>query len=260
MTASEKLQLLMVQQNQSQNLSMHMNSINAMTAGGKKAREVYVGNLAIGMVTDQMLKDFFNTALKGLVPQESATDAVMSVWMAPDMKYTFVEMRTADLATASMALDKVELCGRALNVGRPSGYVAPTPIGGMNSMIGMAAMQAPMSGMMASMNQLIGSKDTGPALSKCIVLENMLTAEDVDGDEYEEIVSDIKEEAAKHGAVDSVVIPRSGQPGVTKAFVKFASEDGAKKASDALGGRTFDGRKVVAKFIEEAQFDARMFS
>ena len=39
--------------------------------GGKKAREVYVGNLAIGMVTEQMLRDFFNTALKGLIPEEA---------------------------------------------------------------------------------------------------------------------------------------------------------------------------------------------
>jgi hypothetical protein len=36
-----------------------------------------------------------------------------------------VEVRTEELATAAMQLDKVELCGRHINVGRPKGYVEP---------------------------------------------------------------------------------------------------------------------------------------
>lgn len=247
---------MMVQQQQSQNLVQHMMNINAMTSGGKKAREVYVGNLAIGMVTESMLRDFFNTAMKGLMPEEAGTQAVMNVWMAADMKYSFVEMRTAELATASIALDKMELCGRALNVGRPSGYVAPSgPVAAATPMAGMAAMHTgPMASLMAGM---ASGEQTA---TKCIALENMLTQEDVAGDEYDEIVEDIREECAKHGAVEQVSIPRPGQPGVGKAFVKFAAVDSAKKASDALSGRTFDGRKVACKFMDEATYNAGTFA
>ena len=38
-------------------------------------------------------------------------------------KFGFVELRTEELATAALHLDKVELCGRHINVGRPKGYV-----------------------------------------------------------------------------------------------------------------------------------------
>jgi splicing factor U2AF subunit len=40
-------------------------------------------------------------------------------------RFGFVEMRTEELASSAMALDKVELCGRNINVGRPKGYVEP---------------------------------------------------------------------------------------------------------------------------------------
>ena len=42
-------------------------------------------------------------------------------------RFGFVELRTEELAAAAMQLDKVELCGRSINVGRPKGYVEPPP-------------------------------------------------------------------------------------------------------------------------------------
>lgn len=96
--------------------------------GGKKTRELYVGNLAIGMVTDQMLREFFNTALAGLSPEAANGPVVINVWMASDGKYSFVEFRTPELATTAIGLDKVELCGREIHVGRPSGYVPPVSL------------------------------------------------------------------------------------------------------------------------------------
>lgn len=255
---------MMVQQQQQAQMFSQMMNVNAMSMGGKKQRELYVGNLAIGMVTEQMLRDFFNTALKGLVPEEAHTPAVMNVWMAADMKYSFVEMRTEHLATSSIALDKVELCGRSLNVGRPSGYV-PSPVGAMpaaaNPMAGaMAAMQAAMGTGGMHMTSAAMATATNPSESKVVILENMLTEEDVAGDEYEDIVEDIKEECTKHGSVDKVCIPRPGNPGVGKAFVKFATVAAATKAMDALSGRTFDGRKVVVNYMPEADFDSSKFS
>ena len=41
----------------------------------------------------------------------------------PTGRFGFVEMRTEELSHQAMLLDKVELCGRSINVGRPKGYV-----------------------------------------------------------------------------------------------------------------------------------------
>lgn len=41
----------------------------------------------------------------------------------PAGRYAFVELRTEELATTAMTLDKTELCGRQMNIGRPKGYV-----------------------------------------------------------------------------------------------------------------------------------------
>ena len=43
-------------------------------------------------------------------------------------RFGFVEMRTEELASSAMAMDKVDLCGRAINVGRPKGYVEPPQV------------------------------------------------------------------------------------------------------------------------------------
>jgi hypothetical protein len=44
-------------------------------------------------------------------------------------KFAFVELKTEELATQALHLDKVELCGRPINVGRPKGYVDPNTPG-----------------------------------------------------------------------------------------------------------------------------------
>ena len=259
----------MVQQQQQQMLLANMQQMNAANGAGKKARELYVGNLAIGLVTDQVIRDFFNTAMLGVVPEEANNPAVVNVWIAPDMKYSFVEMRTPELATAGLTLDKMELCGRALNVGRPSGYVAP--IGGD----AMPPAPNPHAALFQGLQGLaqgapgtgLAQAPQGPPPSRAIALENMLTVEDVAGDEYDDIVLDIKEECEKFGQVLKVDIPKpppggatAGVAGIGKAFVKFDTIEAAQKAKATLGGRTFDGRKVVAKFIDEGSFDVRVFT
>ena len=42
-------------------------------------------------------------------------------------RFGFVELRTDELATSATALDKVELCGRHINVGRPKVLAAAVP-------------------------------------------------------------------------------------------------------------------------------------
>lgn len=50
---------------------------------GKKQREVYVGNLTIGAVTDQMLRELFNGALAHLVIDPVNNPAVVNASLDP---------------------------------------------------------------------------------------------------------------------------------------------------------------------------------
>lgn len=269
-SAAEKMQQQMAAQ-QTQSMLIQQMMMAQQNNGGKKTRELYVGNLAIGMVTDQMLREFFNTALAGLSAEAANGPVVINVWMASDCKYSFVEFRTPELATTAIGLDKVELCGREIHVGRPSGYVPPAGeagagqmggMGGMAAMGGMMGMGGGMPGMMG-MPGMLGMA-AGPPATKVLVLENMLSIEELATDEYDEIVSDIKDECSNYGPIEELIIPKpstdgSTVPGVGKAYIKFADEASSKKASDALTGRTFDGKKVACNYLSEDAFASRTF-
>ncbi len=57
-------------------------------ASGKKQREVYVGNLTIGAVTDVMLRELFNGALAHLMPDPQLNPPVINVGMDPSGGHT----------------------------------------------------------------------------------------------------------------------------------------------------------------------------
>lgn len=62
--------------------------LQALTGGNlslsnKKQREIYVGNLTIGVVTDTMLRDLFNGALAHLVPDPVANPPVINAALDP---------------------------------------------------------------------------------------------------------------------------------------------------------------------------------
>eukprot|EP00916_Digyalum_oweni_P009963 GHVL01016769.1.p1 GENE.GHVL01016769.1~~GHVL01016769.1.p1 ORF type:complete len:285 (+),score=49.93 GHVL01016769.1:45-899(+) len=106
------------------------------TTSSKKQRELYVGNLAQGIVVEQTLIDFF-TGLFHALPSyhqryASMGPPVLSAQLSADRKYSFVEFRDEVLAGTAINFNKTELCGRALNIGRPSGHIPgvaePTPL------------------------------------------------------------------------------------------------------------------------------------
>jgi splicing factor U2AF 65 kDa subunit len=71
-------------------------------------------------------------------------------------------MRTEELATSAMQLDKVELCNRCINVGRPKGYVEPP--GGHAPPATLASAQ-------------IFAAQLAKAPTRVLLLKNMLTAQ-----------------------------------------------------------------------------------
>lgn len=68
----------------------------------------------------------FDSAIGAAYPEAAATATpVVNINMHSEGKYAFVELATEEFAAAAMQLDKLDLCGRSLNVARPSGYVDP---------------------------------------------------------------------------------------------------------------------------------------
>ena len=104
--------------------------------------------------------------------------------------------------------------------------------------------------------------------SNILVLLEMVTQNDLmDDDEYKEIVEDIRDECSKYGVVVSITIPRPNKEkpdekvdGLGKVFVEFTANDQAIKARDALQGRTFENRIVIAQFYDPIKYSNKDFS
>jgi hypothetical protein len=65
-----------------------------------------------------------------------------------------VELRTEELATTAMSLDKTELLGRSMNIGRPKGYVPGTSAPGVAQDSGSVASLQRLHHQHSSMSQL----------------------------------------------------------------------------------------------------------
>ncbi|PPQ63301.1 hypothetical protein CVT24_006746 [Panaeolus cyanescens] len=110
--------------------------------------------------------------------------------------------------------------------------------------------------------------------AKILLMLNMVTAEDlVDDEEYGEIYEDVKEECTNYGELEDLRIPRpvkkdkgkwgEGQinaqdaarldeaAGVGRVYVKYKTTEGANKALNALAGRSFGGRSIIATLLSE---------
>uniref|UniRef100_A0A7S0RLP4 RRM domain-containing protein n=1 Tax=Pyramimonas obovata TaxID=1411642 RepID=A0A7S0RLP4_9CHLO len=72
------------------------------------------------------MRDLFNGALGAMDPDALANPPVVNLALDPSGKFCFAEFRTEELATLALHLDKVELCGRQIKVGRPRWYVDPS--------------------------------------------------------------------------------------------------------------------------------------
>lgn len=200
------------------------------------------------MVTPAQLKELFRAPLLTM-PNMSEADGplVNNVDLAADGKFAFVEFRDETIAAIALTLfDKMEVCGRALNVGRPRGYIesgatagasgAPAScFGGPLAVHGAPPPPPP------PMN--------GPTSSACIKLEGMLDDEILPDDEHAEIVDDIKQECESSGHVARIAVPRDG-PNRNVCFVMFDSAVAASVARASLDKRQFDGNVVRATFID----------
>jgi len=171
---------------------------------------------------------------------------------------------------ACQGLNDMELGDKRLVVQKAStGNTGPRPMdGGVGSIGGGAA-------------PLQGIGEGGGEPTTAMTLLNMVTPEELmDDEEYGEIVEDIREECGKYGTVMDVRIPRpeatskgtaaqtwkqtkGGEPveqqakerdGVGRVFVRFSQVEECKKALEAIAGRSFNSRVIIAAYIEESSY------
>ena len=173
---------------------------------------------------------------------------MLNVDIAPDGKFAFVEFRDEEICQIALTLfDKMELCGRTLNVGRPRGYVEPGA--------GLASTLLPQLGGFGALGAL-GGPPPPPAApaeppTKCLKLEGLIMPDMLTEAEYPEVYDDIKTECAQSGPVAQLRIPRTGEPQAGLVFVTYETLSGAAKAKEALHKRQFDGNTVLATFVPE---------
>ncbi|EDV96428.1 poly(U)-binding-splicing factor half pint [Drosophila grimshawi] len=111
-----------------------------------------------------------------------------------------------------------------------------------------------------SARQLVMQRLMRPQDSRVIILRNMVGPDDVD----ETLQEEIQEECSKFGIVSRVIIFNEKQTEnedddeaeiIVKIFVEFSAGVEAMRGKDALHGRFFGGRRVVAELYDQSLFD-----
>eukprot|EP00775_Hariotina_reticulata_P009732 gene9732-9890_t len=233
----------------------------------KAQRELFVGNLAPGTVTEQSLYQVFHSALVAAFPQASQPGQEPVLKVNITGRFAFVEFRLAEYATAALQLNgQIALMGNTLKIARPSSYVEPTQVGptsgnlggfgGMPGVMGAAGLAAPGPLAVGGLVPAAGCAAPDPLATLIptpfLCVTGMVTMDVLASDE------EYKEECSKYGSVVDIKVPRP-PPGTAaqlmgtdyfgKAFVHFADVPSAQKAKEAIHGRMFAGNVVQAMHI-----------
>lgn len=89
----------------------------------KPARQLYVGNLPVGVLGPQ-LAEFLGAAMQQMKLTLGVGSPVVGIWMSPDGRFALVDFRSLEEANRALALDKLPVGGGTmqLRVGRPKEY------------------------------------------------------------------------------------------------------------------------------------------
>jgi hypothetical protein len=221
-------------------------------------RTVYVGNLAQGVITNELLEEFFNQSLSHLVADPIATPPVNQVQIEGAAgRFAFVEFLSEEIATQALRMDQlVEIHGKVMNVGRPKGYVE-----GFDSRkaLAAAAMSASQEeGGVASVLPMAPN----PLLSErtpYVLLSNILPVGELrDTSSREGLKDAVMEEASKHGKVTEVIVPPPPRawddPLPGRLYVHYASADDAQRAKQVFHTRTLNGNSIYARCVSEDEY------
>ena len=208
----------------------------------RKQREIYVGNLAMGIVTRDIIEEFFNQALSHLVADPVRTPPVVQVKMEGSGRFAFLELRTQEIAKQALRMDKlVELHGRVMNVGRPKGYIEDY--------------QAPDVG--SSMGPSVPTTVVEPFPTQYLLLGNIWPAEDLkDAKERTSLKTAVLKEAKVHGSAKNAVVPEPPDTdGRGRVYVEYETVEDAKKGRDVFHTRTLNDSFIYARFVSQDEFE-----
>jgi len=99
-------------------------------AGGhvaRQARRLYVGGIPFG-ATEQNMIEFFNAQMRAAGLAKKPGDPILAVQINMDKNFAFLEFRSAEETTSSLAFDGIQFMGQSLKIRRPSDY-KPLPGG-----------------------------------------------------------------------------------------------------------------------------------
>lgn len=211
----------------------------------KKQREIYVGNLAQGIITKDILGEFFNQALSHMVSDPIAYPPVIEVKMEGSGRFAFLELRTQEMAKQAMRMDKlVELHGRKMNVGRPKGFIEDyqAPVG-----VSAGGMSLP-------------TEVKVPVPTEYLLLSNIWPAGELkEKKERTSLKTAVSKEAKMYGTVKTVVVPcpsdGCNDNGPGRAYIHYATVDDAKKAKDIFHTRTLNDNTIYARYVSVDEFE-----
>lgn len=220
-------------------------------------RTVYCGNLAQGVITNELLEEFFNQSLSHLVADPIATPPVKQVKIEGAAgRFAFVEFLSEDIVKQALRMDQmVEIHGKVLTVGRPKGYVE-----GFDSSKAKAALAAtremedgPASLLPMSPNPVLSEP------SEYVLLSNILPVGELrDTAARDGLKRAVTDEASKHGTVVEVSVPSPPKawadslPG--RVYIKYASVEDASKAKKIFDTRTLNGNRIYARGVTHDEF------
>ena len=90
----------------------------------KESRELFVGNVLASGVSEAVLKDFLNSAMKQVGLITGPEDPIVTCRM--NAKFSFIELRTPDDAKNALNLNGIPFMGQCLKISRPSKYIGPS--------------------------------------------------------------------------------------------------------------------------------------
>jgi splicing factor U2AF subunit len=226
-------------------------------------RELFVGNTTPEM-TESMLRDFLGNAMEQVGLNVKPGNPVNACRVSG--KFAFIELRTPQEAKNALNLNNIPFMGAQLRVGRPSKWSGPPDHHGNWEDILAKYMSGELLLGNTAPGQAAGPPPPGTVAqpmqltSRVVELQNMLTNDDlVNEEEYNDILEDTQEECGHFGQLISIHIPKAGEPGATKIYLEYSSNEDAAKAIAGLEGRTFDGRRVLAACYDEAKFAGKEF-
>lgn len=92
-------------------------------AAQKEAKELFVGNIVASGVSDFVLKDFLNAAMRQVGLVTGPEDAISGIRM--NNKFCFIEFRNPEDCTKALNLNGIPFMGSVLKINRPAKYSGP---------------------------------------------------------------------------------------------------------------------------------------